>query len=46
VLAAMPAGSGGLTVSNYSNFQPFSASGIDFGTSYGFVTYSINATYR
>jgi len=46
VLAAMPAGSGELTVANYSNFQTFSASGLDYGISYGFVTYSINPTYQ
>jgi uncharacterized protein (TIGR03437 family) len=46
VLAAMPAGSGSLTVANYSNFQTFSASGLDYGISYGFVISSINPTYQ
>ena len=47
VLAAMPAGSGGLTVANYTNYEMFTgAAGIDYGFSYGFLTYSINAVYQ
>ncbi len=46
VLAALPAGNGGLNVASNSNYQSFSASGLDFGIAYGFVAYDINSTYK
>ena len=47
VLAAMPAGSGGLTVANYTNYEMFTgAFGLDYGLSYGYLTYSIDTVYQ
>jgi uncharacterized protein (TIGR03437 family) len=46
VLLAMPAGSGNLDLSNYANYQTFTATGLDFGFSSGYVSDSINAVYQ
>lgn len=46
VLAAMPAGSGTVTVGNGTNFQSFTASGLNYGITFGEVTYQVNSTYN
>ena len=46
VLAALPAGTGNVTVSNETNYTPFSASGIDLGLALGLVSYSSNSTFN
>ncbi len=46
ILAALPAGTGGVTVGNYTNYQSFSATGLDNGAALGFVAYEINSTYN
>lgn len=42
----LPAGTGNLTIANYTQFQTFSASGLDRGISAGFSSEQINATYQ
>jgi uncharacterized protein (TIGR03437 family) len=46
VTSALPAGTGGLSVYNTTNYQTFAASGIDLGISYGYVSYQVNSTYQ
>jgi uncharacterized protein (TIGR03437 family) len=46
VIGALPAGSGMVTLANYTNYKTFTASGLDFASSAGYVAYSINATYQ
>jgi uncharacterized protein (TIGR03437 family) len=46
VLLSLPAGTGTLTVSNYTNPASFSATGLDFGFTIGFVSTNIDATYN
>ena len=46
VLLALPAGSGGLEVSDYTNPQPFTATPLDFAFAEAFTSTSINATYN
>jgi uncharacterized protein (TIGR03437 family) len=47
VTGAMPAGTGTVGLSNYSNFKIFAAQGLDIGVSAGYVSYSVsNATYQ
>jgi uncharacterized protein (TIGR03437 family) len=46
VTALLPAGSGSVSVTNYSNYKTFSAPGLDFGATAGFVTYSVNSTFQ
>ena len=46
VTAVLPAGSGSLTIANDTNYQTFSATGLDYGASVGFVAYQIKSTYR
>jgi uncharacterized protein (TIGR03437 family) len=46
VLLALPAGSGSLQVSNYTNPVNFTATGLDFGYAAAYVGTQINATYN
>jgi len=46
VLLALPAGSGGLTVSNYTNPVSVHIPGVDFGYAMAFVSTAISATYN
>ncbi|MGD0870615.1 MAG: hypothetical protein ABSB88_13740 [Bryobacteraceae bacterium] len=46
VLATLPAGSGTTSVSNYTNYQTFKASGLDNGTLFGGTSQSVNTTYN
>jgi len=46
VTGALPAGSGGLTVENYTNYQTFTAPGIDIGISAAYISYAINTKYN
>jgi uncharacterized protein (TIGR03437 family) len=46
VLAALPAGTGNLAVGNSTVPVTFSATGINYGSAIGGVSYSINATYQ
>lgn len=46
VLAALPAGTGSVTVSNQNNYTPFAAQGISLGFATGFVSYSANSTFN
>jgi hypothetical protein len=46
VLATLPAGSGSTAVSNYTNYQTFTASGLDNGTLFGGTSQSVNTTYN
>ena len=46
VTGALPAGTGSLSVSNYTSYQTFSAAGIDRGIAAGFSSEMINATYQ
>jgi uncharacterized protein (TIGR03437 family) len=46
VLATLPAGSGTTAVSNYTNYQTFTAPGLDRGTLFGGTSQSVNTTYN
>jgi len=46
ILGGLPAGSGGTNVVNSTGFSPFMATGLDFGSAYGIVSYSVNSTYN
>jgi uncharacterized protein (TIGR03437 family) len=46
VTAGMPAGMGNLSISNYTNYQTFTATGLDRGIAAGFSSIDVNATYQ
>ena len=46
ITAALPAGTGNVIVGNYTNYQSFTATGLDVGAALGFVAYDINANYN
>jgi uncharacterized protein (TIGR03437 family) len=46
ILASLPAGTGSVIVGNYTNYQSFSATGLDVGAAIGFVAYDIDAAYN
>ena len=46
ITEAMPAGMGSLSISNYTNYQTFTATGLDHGIAAGFSSVSINSTYQ
>jgi uncharacterized protein (TIGR03437 family) len=46
VLAALPAGTGSVTVENETNFSSFTATGLNFGFAAGFVSVEVNSTYN
>ena len=46
ILLQLPAGSGTASVENSTSFQPFTASGLDAGVSWGGVSISVNSTYN
>jgi uncharacterized protein (TIGR03437 family) len=46
ILSAMPAGSGSVTVDNNTNYQTFTASGLNYGAAYGIVSVQVNSTFN
>ena len=46
ILAALPAGSGSVTVNNNTNYQTFSASGLNYGAAYGIVSVQVNSSFN
>jgi hypothetical protein len=46
VLAAVPAGTGTVTVTDGTNYQPFTASGLDLGIAQAMVSYQVSTTYN
>ncbi|HTS51013.1 MAG TPA: hypothetical protein VMH05_23870 [Bryobacteraceae bacterium] len=46
VTGALPAGTGTLSIANYTDYQTFTASGIDRGISAGYSSDQINVTYQ
>ena len=46
VTSVLPAGSGMVTLANYTNFKTFTAANLDFATSVGYLSYSTNATWQ
>jgi uncharacterized protein (TIGR03437 family) len=46
VTLTLPAGNGSLNVENAANFGTFSASGLDYGTSFGFTGVRVNSVYQ
>jgi len=46
VLGTLPAGTGTTSVSNYTPYQTFTASGLDYGTLFGGTSQSVNTTYN
>ena len=46
VTSALPAGTGSVFVQNYTNFQPFTASGLDFGAATGYVSSFVSSTFN
>jgi uncharacterized protein (TIGR03437 family) len=46
VTGILPPGTGSLSIANYTDYQTFTATGIDRGTSAGFTSTMINATYQ
>ncbi len=46
VTSVMPAGSGSLSISNYTNFTTFSPAGLDIAFALGFSSEMANATYQ
>jgi uncharacterized protein (TIGR03437 family) len=46
ILAALPAGSGSVTVNNNTNYQTFTASGLNYGAAYGIVGVQVNSTFN
>ena len=46
VTGSLPSGSGSLSIANYTDYQTFSATGLDRGFAAGFSSTMINATYQ
>ncbi len=46
VTSTLPAGTGGLTVENAASYSTFTASGLDFGITFGFTGTEVNSTYQ
>ena len=46
VLDTLPAGTGSLSVENITSYTKFTATGLDYGTGFGFTGYSTSATYK
>jgi hypothetical protein len=46
VLDTLPAGTGSLSVENITQYTRFTATGLDYGTAFGFTGFSTNATYQ
>jgi hypothetical protein len=46
VLLSLPAATGSTTVQNGTSAPMFSATGIDFGTAFGSVSFTVNSTYN
>jgi hypothetical protein len=46
ILLQVPAGSGSLAVENLTNYQPFTAAGLDSGVAWGAVSQSVNTVYN
>jgi hypothetical protein len=46
ILLGLPAGTGSSLIENSTAFTSFSATGLDYGTAFGAVSYSTNSTYQ
>jgi uncharacterized protein (TIGR03437 family) len=46
VTAALPAGDGSLLVANYTNYQSFAATNLDYGIAMGYVAYDIDSKFN
>ena len=46
ILAALPAGSGSVTVNNSTNYQTFTASGLNYGAAQAIVGVQVNSTFN
>ena len=46
VTNVLPAGTGSLSIANYTQYKTFTASGLDIGTAAGFSSEQSNATYK
>lgn len=46
VTAVLPAGTGSTSLANYTTFQSFTATGIDFGYAIGTVSYSVDSKFQ
>jgi hypothetical protein len=46
ITSALPTGTGSVFVQNYSDFQTFTASGLDFGAASGYVSSFVNSTFN
>jgi uncharacterized protein (TIGR03437 family) len=46
ITSALPAGTGVVTVENATTFSTFTASGLDFGYGFGYVSASVQATWQ
>lgn len=46
VTLTLPAGTGSLAVENAANFGTFTASGLNYGTTFGFTGVSVSSTYQ
>lgn len=46
ILLGLPSGTGTTTVTNTTPFSTFTATGLDYGTTYGGVSYSVQSTYN
>ena len=46
ILAALPAGTGNVTVKNTTNYQTFTASGLNYGAAQAIVGVQVNSTFN
>jgi uncharacterized protein (TIGR03437 family) len=46
ITSALPAGPGGVNVENFTNYSSFTAAGIDFGVSAGFIGFDVSSTFN
>lgn len=46
VLLTLPAGTGALTLENAANFATFTATGLDYGVTFGFTGVGVSSTYQ
>jgi hypothetical protein len=46
VTSALPSGNGSVTVSSYTNYNTFTATGIDFGAAAGYISYGVTSTFN
>jgi uncharacterized protein (TIGR03437 family) len=46
ILSALPAGTGNTTVENGTNYSSFTATGLNYGTGFGFSGFMVSSTYQ